>query len=154
MQTITDEVGYGPIRAVTYAIVEEAIGSTRADDTDGVRLDSGERVVVPPTCDLSITSSIYGRREETTQFNFKSGDKPKGGISHTVDNGPNVKAANDNNFLARKNTVSDTKSYPLNEMYERGDLGNNEIENRCHWFDSQRFKQILADARCETDTSK
>jgi hypothetical protein len=36
-------------------------------------------------------------------------------------------------------------------MFEKCDLGINEIENRNHWRDANRFKRILSDSREEPD---
>jgi hypothetical protein len=155
MQTITDEVGSGPIRAITYAVAEEVIGSIREDRTDGARLDLGERVPVSKSRNVDITSGLDGKRERC-ELNTSVYDRPLdlGVIVGTVDNGPNLKAANDNNALARKINSGVVKRYPLKEMFERGDLGINEIENRRHWFDSQRFKKVHANARGEPDNSE
>jgi hypothetical protein len=154
MQTITDEVGSGPIQAITYA-VDEIIGSytdAEAKITNNLWLDSGERIVIPTPHNTNITSGLDGRREKC-ELNLTGGPAPKGEIVDTFDNGPDFKAATDNDVLARKNTLGDTKRYPLGEMYERGDLGINEIENRRHWFDSQRFKKVHADAKGDSDNS-
>jgi hypothetical protein len=145
MRTIADEVGSGPIRAVTYTVVEEVIGSIKEDHTNGARLDLGERVVVPIPRNTNITSGLDGKRERC-ELNLTGGPAPLGELTHTLDNGPDIAAANDNNALARKINSGVAKSYPLKEMYERGDLGINEIENRNHWFASQRFKQIHLNA--------
>jgi hypothetical protein len=67
-------------------------------------------------------------------FSDKSGSRPVITVAHPL--------------------TEDTKSYPLKEIYERGELGINEIENRCHWFDAERFKRIHADARGEPDNSE
>jgi hypothetical protein len=128
MQTITDEVGTGPVQT-----------------------ESGERVPVSKPRNVNVTVALDGRRERR-ELNLTGGSAaPLGVLVHTLDNGPDLKAANDNNALARKNTLGDTKRYPLGEMYERGELGISEIENRRHWFDSQRFKKAHADARGEPD---
>lgn len=41
------------------------------------------------------------------------------------------------------------KSYPLKEIYERGELGINEIENRCHWF-AAHFETSLGSTAVST----
>ena len=153
IRTITDDIGSGSIRAVTYAVLEEevGVGSETEDHTDGARLDLGERVIIPTPYDTNITSGLDGKRERC-ELNQTRGPAPTGEIADTVDNGPDLKAANDNDVLARTTTSGDTKSYPLKEMFQRGELGINEIENRRHWFDAQRFKQIHFDAR-EPDNS-
>jgi hypothetical protein len=155
MQTITDEVGYGPIRAVTHA-VNEILGSYTAADveiTSDLWLDSGERVVLPTPYNINITSGLDEKRKRC-ELNLTGGPAPKGEIVGTVNNGPDLKAANDNDVSARNNIVNDPKTYPVKEMFERGDLGINEIENRNHWFASQRFKHMLACARGEPDNSE
>jgi hypothetical protein len=149
MQTITDEVGSGSIRILTYPVEEEAIGSTKEYNTDGSRLGLGERVAVPVPHD-NITSGMDGKRERC-ELNLAGGPSPQGEIVATLDNGPDIQAANENNLIARSNTVGTAKSYPLKEMYERGELGINEPENRRHWFDSQRFKKVHINARGEPD---
>jgi hypothetical protein len=66
-----------------------------------------------------------------------------------------VGAANDNAANARQRLAGgDTKSDPLKELYERGELGISEPENRRHWFDAQRFRRVHADARGEPDNSR
>ncbi|WP_439404754.1 hypothetical protein ACNJX9_25360 [Bradyrhizobium sp. DASA03076] len=52
-----------------------------------------------------------------------------------LDSGP--KPANDN-------VPAKLERYHLKEMYERGELGINEMENRRHWFAAQRLKTELA----------
>jgi hypothetical protein len=119
------------------------------DNTNGSRLDLGERVVVQTPTNINITSGVDGKRE-LCELNLKGRSAPKGGIADTVDNGPGRKAANDNNASSARTTSAHYKTtYPLKEMYERGELGINEIENRRHWSDAQRFKQVHADARGE-----
>jgi hypothetical protein len=151
MRTITEEVGFGPIKAVTYG-TDESVGSYTVDEIDSTQLDLGERIAIPIPHNDNITSSLDERHEKTTDFNFKSGDIPNGATINTVDNGPNIKAANDNNLAARAKTANEP-SYPLREMFERGDLGISEPENRKHWLDSQRFKRLHSDARGEPDNS-
>src|ERR1700682_3840791 len=153
MRTITEEVGTGPIKAVTYA-TDESAGSYAEEEIDNsTEVDLGERIVAPIPKNDNITSSLDGRREKTTDFNFRSGDVPNGAIITTVDNGPDLSPANDNDVLTRDNIANSPKAYPLKEMFERGDLGINEIENRHHWFDAERFKNVHADARGEPDNS-
>jgi hypothetical protein len=38
-------------------------------------------------------------------------------------------------------------------MFEKGELGINENENRNHWPDALRFKRTLSDSRKEPDNS-
>jgi hypothetical protein len=151
MRTITTEVGSGPIKAVTTV---ELVGSYTEDEIDNsTKLDLGERIAVPIPQNDNITSGLDGRREKTTDLNLKSGDVPNGAIINTVDNGPDLNSANDNDVLAGDNIANSPKANPLKEMFERGDLGINEIENRHHWFDAERFKTVHADARGEPDNS-
>jgi hypothetical protein len=145
MRTITTEVGSRPIKTKTYP-VEETNGSHKAEDKGCI--DSGERVPVPMFPNDNITSGMDGKRERC-ELNLAGGPAPAGVIVDTIDNGPVLKAANDNSVPA-----IETNSYPLREMYERGELGVNEIENRCHWFDAERFKTIHSAARGEPDNSE
>ncbi|MDH2357695.1 hypothetical protein QCM80_45345 [Bradyrhizobium sp. SSUT112] len=50
-----------------------------------------------------------------------------------------------------KQAANDNHGWPLKEMYEKGDLGINEIENRNHWFAVVRLKRVLSDSREEPD---
>jgi len=153
MQTITDEIGFGPITRVTFAATETIGSFTGEEIANGSWIDSGERVPVVAPRDVDITGALDERVEKTTDFNFKSGDIPKGLIMVPVDNGPDLEAANDNDETARRKLDDDPTSHPIREMFERGDLGINEIENRHHWFDAERFRRVHADARGEPDTS-
>jgi hypothetical protein len=135
--TITDEVGSGSIKILTPNDLDE---DRRAEERN------------PAPANDDITKGLDERREKTTVLNFKSGDVPNGPIINTVDNGPDLTAANDNDAAARSDTANEP-SYPLREMFKRGDLGINEPENRHHWFDAERFKHLHADARGEPDNS-
>jgi hypothetical protein len=137
MRTITTEVGSGSIKAVTCA-TDESAGSYAEEEIDNsTEVDLGERIEAPIPENDNITSSLDERCERTTDFNFKSGDVPNGTIINTVDNGPDLNPANDNDALTRDNIANSPKACPLKEMFERGDLGISEIENRHHWFDAE-----------------
>jgi hypothetical protein len=150
MRTITDDVGNGPIRIFAPA-AENVIGFyTEADSANIPRLTLEIRAAAPIESNPNITTSIDGRRERC-ELNLAGGPAPKGAILDTVDNGPELLAT-----LPFTHIAIETKRYPLGEMFERGDLGNGEPENRPHWFDAQRFKRVHADARGEpsNDTAK
>jgi len=123
VQTITDEVGSGPIKIFSQ-LVE---GDRRADERN------------PQTSD-DVDAAQDGKRQITYR---PDQPLPRASLVATVDNGPVPVAANDNVKLAD----------PLREMYERGELGIGEPENRQHWFDAQRFKRLLDGARDEPDNS-
>jgi hypothetical protein len=109
MQTITDEVGSGSIGAVTYAVLEQEVGSETEDHTDGARLDLGERVPVSKPRNVNITSGLDGKHQRC-DLNQTRGPAPKGEIVDTVNDGPNLEATNDNDVLARNNIVNEPKA--------------------------------------------
>lgn len=55
--------------------------------------------------------------------------------------------------IAANDNIEINRGWPLKVMYEKGDLGINEIENRHHWRDVLRLKRILDDSRYEPDNS-
>ncbi|WFU23156.1 hypothetical protein QA649_34510 [Bradyrhizobium sp. CB1717] len=86
------------------------------------------------------TISLNGSRV-WRDYALRPDDAAKAGaIVTTLDNGPQ-KPANDN--------LAKPQRYHLKEIYERGELGINEIENRRHWFDAERLKELLATAACD-----
>jgi hypothetical protein len=143
MRTITDEVGSGPIEVFALAATDTEEGLAHAST-----LNLEHRAPAPKR-EFDDENGLDGKRE-LCEPNPKGGTVPLGNLSHALDIGPHLSAAfavaNDNNITARK---TDNKPYPLKEMFERGELGINEPENRRHWFDAQRFKQVHADARGE-----
>ena len=152
MQTITDEIGCGPVRKVTYEVGEIVGSFTEGEITNDNWFETGERVAVPVAIDVDCTVGLDNRRQRS-ELNLGTGPAPCGPIADTVDNGPNFQAANDNDVLARKSTLG-TTNFPLKEMYARGELGINELENRRHSFDAEWFKGVHADARGEPDNSR
>jgi hypothetical protein len=138
LQTITDETGLGPVNIATPIGLDE---DARA----------AERNPVLQTDD-NVTAALDGERQKS-EINYRS-EQPLSSESlvSAVDNGPQP-AANDNDRPARNNIVGGPTTYPLKEIFERGELGINEIENRRHWFDAGRFKQVHSDARGEPDNS-
>ena len=55
--------------------------------------------------------------------------------------------------IAANDNLKPNRGWPLKEMFEKGDLGINENENRNHWRNAQRFKRTLSDSRKESDNS-
>ena len=136
MRTITNEVGYGPIEVIEVG----AAGSPEC------LIETGDREVSPPS-DGDITVSLDNIRE-TNKFRYRPDQPlPLASLVATVDNGPVPVAANDNVKPAAE------PSDPLSEIYERGELGINEPENRQHLFDANRFRRLHDDARGEPDNS-
>jgi hypothetical protein len=100
----------------------------------------------------AVDTTLDGRRHNTSVNYRPNAPLPRAGLVATVDNGPDFIAANDNNTTARL-AVEEEPSDQIKEMYERGELGIGEPENRRHWIDSQRFKQMIDNARGEPDNS-
>lgn len=130
MRTITNEVGFGPIKSVA------------APDPN----DLSDRL---PAKKLGRGAGAWDGKRERYDPTHRWTPQMAGLLVSTLDNGPVLSAANDNNANARRNLGEPTQKYPLKELYNRGELGINETENRRHWFDSQRFKQLLIDSRGE-----
>jgi hypothetical protein len=117
MQTITDEVGSGPIK-ITSQLDE---GDRRADERD------------PQTYD-DVDAALDGKRQTIGISYRPDGPMPHASLVAAVDNGPSPVATNDNRPIR----------YHLKEMAKRGELGTSEPENWRHWFDSEHLKRDLA----------
>jgi hypothetical protein len=123
MRTITDEVGSGPIEIFNYA-AEEQIGSYKEEEIlDKPRLDcQGRAARSSPEGDHA--KDVDGKRV-CCELNPKGSAAPLGRLAHTVDNGPNPPAANDNDTSSRTTSAHYRTTYPLKEMYQR--LGFNDL---------------------------
>jgi hypothetical protein len=121
MRTITDDdVGIGPIDILSPDIIRSTADLASAGN---------------------VTRALDGRRERN-ELNPKGSNTPLGRLVNAVDSG-RVSAANDN--TPRTPQVR----YHLKEMFERGELGTNEPENRVHWFDAERLKKTLSVAKID-----
>src|SRR5258706_1174161 len=98
MRTITDEVGN---RAVDISEIETdiEIGSTAEYATDDIPSKSTERNVAFPL-ETDRATDLENRRVHC-ELNPKGSTAQLGELVHTIDNGPDFKAANDNNAATR-----------------------------------------------------
>jgi hypothetical protein len=150
MRTITDEVGSGPIQIITNEVDE--IGSTHESSELPSRSEEREAVLRE---DIDRATGLDGKRE-SCELNLSGKTVQLGTLVHTVDNGPDAEAANDNDIFARQMNSADKRPYPVKELFERGDLGVGRFENLELWLAAQRFKEVHADAKgdAKNDTTK
>jgi hypothetical protein len=119
LQTITDEVGSGPISISTpYDLDEDG----RAD----------ERNLAPPN--ENVTPALDDDRRKIEISYRPDQPLPHSSLVSTLDNGRCPQPSNDNR----------PARYHLRELAQRGELGINEPENRRHWFDAERLKRDIA----------
>lgn len=134
MQTITDEVGSGPI--AIYA---------RTDDT---RAEEREPFL---QTDDDITSGLDDRQRKIEIGYRPDKPLPLTSLVNAVDDGPRT-AANDNT-TSHSLPAKRSKSFPGKELFERGELGIGEQLNRRHWHDAVRFQRdhMLVSGEAEDD---
>jgi hypothetical protein len=120
LQTITDEVGSGPIGVYAPHDFDEDV---RADERKPISQTNG-----------NITSEMDGK-QRTIKISYRP-DKPPPltTLVNALDGGPQPQPSNDNR----------PARYHLREMAQRGELGINEPENRRHWFDACRLKRDIS----------
>jgi hypothetical protein len=120
LQTITDEVGSGPISISTPTDLEHDI---RAIERNSAQ-ETNENIT--PGLDDD---------QRRIEINYRPDRQlPLGGLVTSVDNGRCRQPANDNK----------PARYHLREMEQRGELGINEAENRRHAFDAGRLRRDIA----------
>jgi hypothetical protein len=117
LQTITDEVGSGPISISTPTDLEHDIRAIERNPAQ----ETNENIT--PGLDDD---------QRRIEINYRPDRQlPLGSLTNTIDNGPVPRAANDNK----------SKSSLINELFERGELGINETLNRRHFHDAMRFRR-------------
>jgi hypothetical protein len=120
LQTITDEVGSGPIGVYAPHDFDEDV---RADERKPISQTNG-----------NITSEMDGK-QRTIKISYRPDKRPPlTTLVNALDGGPQPQPSNDNR----------PARYHLREMAQRVELGINEPENRRHSFDAGRLKRDIA----------
>jgi hypothetical protein len=120
LQTITDEVGFGPIGVYAPPDFDEDV---RADERKPISQTDG-----------NITSEMDGKQRKIEISYRPDKPPPTTTLANALDNGRQPQPLNDNR----------PSRYHIREMAQRGELGINEPENRRHSFDAGRLKRDIA----------